>query len=91
MPQATGEDHALMELWFGDPILDHGPIEYLKSHGFMLTPQWEWLPPVPHHSVSCYEWRCVLFLIREWDFGGLVEDFGPTVCLCGHDKEAKHA
>jgi hypothetical protein len=83
MPQASDEDRAQMQQWFGDGIDDHGPHAYLESHGWTLLRGWLWQPPVPYHSVSCYELACVMFLINEWDYGGFKDAFGSTVCLCG--------
>lgn len=68
MPQASNEQRALMEKWFGDPVDDGGPYRFLQSHGFT-----EWAgtfkPPVPSHNVSCDEWECIAFLCDEWDYG----------------------
>jgi len=81
MPQASDENRELMNKWFNS-IEDYHPVKFLKSHGFILTNKWQWIPPVPYHSISCYELSCILFLIDEWDFGGLINDYGITVCLC---------
>lgn len=90
MPQASDADRAQMQKWFGSEgdewsgIDYHGPQTFLESHGWKLTRDWQWTPPVPSHSVSCYELACILFLVHEWDYGFTVKEcYGPTVCLCG--------
>lgn len=86
MPQASDELRGLMLKWFGND--GNGPDAFLKSHGYVLTKHWTWELPVPYHSISCYEWNCIVFLIREWDYAGLALDNNkPTVCLCGQSKE----
>lgn len=72
MPSASHELHELMFNWFGDAIDSEGPMAFLESHGFKLRQDWHWEPPVPAHTCSYYEWQCIIFLIEEWDFGGLV-------------------
>ena len=71
MPTASSSQRALMEKWFGDPIDESGPINFLESHGYVLTQTFHWRKPVPCHTVSDDEWECMLFLIEEWDFGGI--------------------
>ena len=68
MPQATEELRELMERWFGDPISEIGPLEFLRSHGFIERPNGVLAPPVPSHNVSHDEWRCIAFMVQEWDF-----------------------
>lgn len=83
MPQASDRQRALMEKWFGDPISDEGPINFLQSHGYILRRDWHWELPTPSHSCSCYEMECIMFLADEWDFGGVVNVPIAIVCLCG--------
>ena len=73
MPQATEELRAEMKRLFGDPISDEGPTKYLESHGYLLTPGWEWYKPgvLDPSAMTEDEWLCLLFLVQEWDFGGL--------------------
>lgn len=86
MPQASDELRGIMQEWFGSLDL-YDPQVFLQSHGFDLTARWTWNLPVPHHSISCYELACVLFLVEEWDYGGIENDVsGATVCLCGEIK-----
>ena len=86
MPQASEQDRDQMEKWFGDAVDSRGPAAFLESHGWKLTEGWEWKPPTPYHSVSCYELACIRFLIDEWDYGFTVKEcYGSTVCLCGYE------
>lgn len=69
MPQTSNEMRALMCKWFGDEIDEKGPIKFLQAHGYVLERDWTWTKPTPSHTVSKFEWLCMLFLIEEWDFG----------------------
>lgn len=71
MPTASNEAQNLMKLWFGDSIDDQGPTQLLKSHGFVLRRDWQWEKPALFHTISEIEWTCIMFLIEEWDFGGV--------------------
>lgn len=85
MPQASEETRAQMLKWFGDGVSDDGAMEFLRARGWVLTPSWEWCPPVPAHSMSCYEHFCIRFLVEEWDFGDVTRSWrGELVCLCGN-------
>lgn len=72
MPQASERDRQRMIKWFGN-ISDHGPTELLYSRGYSLTPQHEWVTPVPAHTLHPIEVACIMFLIDEWDFGGIAK------------------
>ena len=75
MPQATEELRNLMKKRFGDPISEQGPIKYLRDAGYKLTEHWEWEPKLgvsDLEGMSRDEFECLLFLVQEWDFGGLV-------------------
>jgi len=66
MPTASENLRNLMEKWFGDPIDDAGPLAFLRARGWRdrggnLT------PPVSAYTPSYYEWRCIHFLVDEWD------------------------
>jgi len=85
MPQASDEVRELMEGYFGDPIDDTGPHQYLEAQGFVCTRGWEWFKPgiVTLGQLTEKEWHCVLFLITEWDYGGLKPDRVEAVdCFC---------
>jgi hypothetical protein len=91
MPSASQESRNLMRKWFGAEFDDAGPTRFLESHGYILLSTYFWKLPTPSHSVSCYEWECILFLIHEWDFGGIQDDNKkPTICLCDGEFENKH-
>ena len=74
MPSASNELRTEMQRLFGDPIDDTGPMNHLKAAGYKLTADWHWLPKP---NVSSYEdmtkdeYSCLLFLVQEWDMGGL--------------------
>lgn len=75
MPQASDGLHDLMDSYFGDPVGDSGPINYLIESGYTLRRDGHW---VPKPGVSDYghmtekEYHCLAFLVQEWDYGGLV-------------------
>jgi hypothetical protein len=72
MPQASEELRAVMEKRFGDPVSDAGPTKYLEDHGWKLNRDWTWSKPGQTlESMSRDEFECVLFLVHEWDFGGV--------------------
>lgn len=84
MPTASDEERGLMQKWFGDAVSEQGPMKFLESHGFELSKAWEWKLPTKYHQISCYEFACIIFLVHEWDFGGIEDDNDSrTVCLCG--------
>lgn len=68
MPQASDQQRALMEKWFGDPVDDSGPMRFLFAHGF-TEKAGMWKSPTSSHTISEYEWECLLFLCDEWDYG----------------------
>lgn len=65
MPQATEE---LRKRWDGPS--EFKAMNHLYMRGFKLTPQWEWTAP-PGVQVTEEDRSAILFLIQEWDFGGL--------------------
>lgn len=70
MPQASDDLRALMEQWFGDPVSDEGPTNFLQSRGYVLERDWIWKLPTPSHTIRNEEYKCMAFLIDEWDYGG---------------------
>lgn len=76
MSSASSELQNVMIERFGS-IDDSGPINQLQNSGYKLTKEWLWQPP---EGVSTYrdmtrsDFECLLFLVHEWDFGGLVGD-----------------
>jgi len=65
MPSTTPERAAR---W---PGMDYQAMDYLKGHGFTLTPHWTWRKPSPGHVISDKEEDAIVYLIEEWDFGGI--------------------
>ncbi|HLT41216.1 MAG TPA: hypothetical protein VKZ95_00810 [Sphingobacteriaceae bacterium] len=76
MPQASDELRQLMKDRFGDEIDEQGPIKYLENSGYSLTKGFLWEHPTnkTYKSMTREEFDCLLFLVHEWDFGGLVGD-----------------
>jgi hypothetical protein len=77
MPTASDELRDLMGKMFGDRISDAGPMKFLTTAGYKLTRGWEWEPKpgvTGYNGMTQDEYACLLFLVKEWDFGGLVGD-----------------
>ena len=75
MPQASDGLRAEMQKLHGDPIDDWLPQKYLKDRGWTLSRKWTWSKPGQTlQTMPQDEYLCVLFLIREWDFGGVDDD-----------------
>ncbi len=68
MPQASDEQRELMKRWFGDPIDDRGPHQFLLAHGYTIHKGF-WRKPTPSHTISHAEGECIDFLCDEWDHG----------------------
>jgi hypothetical protein len=73
MPSASDELRTQMKEYFGDPIADGPPMEYLRNQGFTLNRDWTWSKPdiTNYGQLSEKEYHCILFLVQEWDMGGL--------------------
>ncbi len=69
MPTAHVKVRALMNKWFGDPIDDTGPRDFIRARGYTITSDGTITPPSPSHTVSPYEHWCIVFLCDEWDYG----------------------
>jgi len=82
MPQASDEQRALMQKWFGNTINDGPPYAFLLAHGY-TEPEGKglWKKPTPSHTISMFEWECLNFLCDEWDYGydfrGLSNETAP--------------
>lgn len=70
MPTATPEAREWAVKTFGSMDL-MGPQAALERLGFTLTVEYCWKRIRPPTE---YEWKCIDFLIDEWDYGGYVED-----------------
>lgn len=66
MPQTTPERAAR---W---PGMDHQAIKFLKDQGYTLQRNWFWTLPTLSHIPTIKENDAILYLIQEWDFGGIV-------------------
>jgi len=66
MPQTTPERAAR---W---PGMDQEAMQYLVQRGFECTGDFYWMPPTPEHKLTEKENDAVLYLIEEWDFGGVL-------------------
>lgn len=74
MPSASDEMRERMRVRFGDSIDDGGPTKYLIDAGYKLQKDWRWTPKTgvtSYEDMTEDEYECLLFLVREWDFGGL--------------------
>ena len=84
MPQTSRELWLKMEARFGPDSYDAGPIKYLEDAGYTLTRKWAW-EPKPGVIVAAQmaedELDCMVYLIEEWDFDGLL----PTKASLGRD------
>lgn len=70
MPQASEQDRQWVRAHFGSTDV-HGVQKELEARGFHLTKEWCWKRSrIPND----FEWRCINFLVEEWDYGGYVED-----------------
>lgn len=65
MPTASDEQRAE----FG---IDDGPvIRFLEGRGYVRTSAWEWTMPEGRDIPTPKEWRAIVFLGDEWDWGWL--------------------
>lgn len=71
MPQASDEDRARYRAMFPDIDAGHG-IKFLEGRGFRLRPDWSWDSPENHWELTDEEDFVIGFLVREWDFAGVV-------------------
>lgn len=74
MPQAHEKLRKKIEDKFGS-IDAQGPQEFLKQAGYELMQGYVWKPKPGVEVVgdmTCDEYMCFVFLITEWDYGGLV-------------------
>ena len=76
MPNTSQEMIEYMQSKHGDEFDDNIAVQFLKSHGYKRTKHWEWIPPngVNLQTMHQDDYLHMLYLIEEWDFGGLVEN-----------------
>lgn len=81
MPQASEELRDRMGVLFGDRIGDEGPTKFLMDAGYKLKePDFGWEPKSGVNSLGDMtrdEFECLMFLMHEWDFDGLLEPRNP--------------
>ena len=51
-------------------------IGFLRRRGYTLRPDWMWDKPTGH-MITSQEIDALLYLIEEWDFGGVAESDQP--------------
>lgn len=79
MPQASDDLRQRMVDRFGD-IGDGPPAQFLIDAGYKLSRGYTWSKP----GISAYgqmtrdEFECLMFLMHEWDWGGLDNDKDRT-------------
>lgn len=73
MPSASQEVIDYMGSYHGPGFSDSTAMGFLEERGFILTESWEWIAPDGKtlETIDQDEWMHVLYLIQEWDFGGL--------------------
>lgn len=72
MPQASDDLRDRMGVRFGDRIELSGPQKYLTDRGWTLHDDWTWSKPgLTLETMPRDEFECVMFLVHEWDFGGV--------------------
>jgi hypothetical protein len=78
MPQASDELRDYIIEKFGD--IDCGaPEQFLEKKGWTLANDgsWTWSKPGFNRNnlddIPEDEWLCILFLVHEWDYGGVKE------------------
>lgn len=52
---------------------DSQAIEFLTRNGYTLNREWTWNAPKPHRPTTPMERDALIYLIEEWDFGGLLD------------------
>ena len=79
MPQATQEHR---DRWSerdetGRQIVDDAPAcRFLEAAGYRLRHDWCWTAPTPTHVPTAREADAILYLIEEWDYGGIADGDG---------------
>ena len=70
MPSSTPERQ---DRWHSDDYA----MRFLKAHGYVLNKDWTW-SMVPGHKPTWLETDAIIYLIEEWDFGGLLTEGEPS-------------
>tara|TARA_Y100000815_G_scaffold147136_1_gene133103 strand:+ start:270 stop:554 length:285 start_codon:yes stop_codon:yes gene_type:complete len=92
MPQAAADLSDRINARFGS-IDDSGPMKFLTDAGYRLRRDffWEAKPGVTSNSdMTDDEWECLLFLVQEWDFGGLASPTDPACPVLSTDEKSSN-
>jgi len=76
MPSTSQEMIDWMHNYHGSEFKhDSTASAFLEEKGYKLTPQWLWIPPngITLQTMPEEDYRHLLYLIEEWDYGGLVK------------------
>ena len=68
MPQSTPERR---KRWGIDDVK---ATRFLMRRGYERNRAWQWKKPTRDHTITDEESDAIIFLIQEWDDGGLVTD-----------------
>ena len=73
MPTASPE---LRNRWMSEEDAggDQTAMTFLNDRGYRLRRDWTWLTPTPDHVITEDEDSAILFLMMEWDFGGVTRE-----------------
>lgn len=70
MPSSS---EGLRQKWGGSHGIGEDKAEgYLQSRGYRLTKDWFWIKPSHDHVMTDEEVEAIIFLIEEWDYGGVM-------------------
>lgn len=53
---------------------DGEAIDFLKSHGFILSPGYNWKTEKKKKDITEDEWEAMGYLYDEWDWGYYIEE-----------------
>ena len=70
MPSATPE---LRARWWpdDDETGTQTATRFLEERGYRLDRAWMWVTPTPDHVITEDEDSAIVYLITEWDYGGV--------------------
>lgn len=76
MPSTSQEMLDWMSNYHGPEFkMDSTAIAFLEEKGYVLTRDWQWIPPkgITLQTMPQDDYMHLLYLVQEWDFGGLCE------------------
>lgn len=73
MPQTSAEIQERIDKFFpsASQSQDFQSTKFLEKAGYILNKNWTWKLPSPDHKITEEEDLCLVYLIEEWDFGGI--------------------